>query len=46
LLENFAEVRPTFVMAVPRIYEKVYATVWQRAMGGAATRALFHLPAA
>ena len=42
LLQNFAEVRPTFVMAVPRIYEKVYATAWQRAaMGGAVTRVLF-----
>jgi long-chain acyl-CoA synthetase len=31
LSENFAEVRPTFVMAVPRIYETIYAAAWQQA---------------
>lgn len=42
LVQNFAEVRPTFVMAVPRVYEKVYAAVRQRATaGGMLSRAVF-----
>src|SRR5262249_41654987 len=36
LVDNFSEVRPTFVFSVPRIYEKVYAGVIEnaRAAGG------------
>jgi long-chain acyl-CoA synthetase len=42
LVENLAVVRPTFVCAVPRIFEKVYARVLQNARdGGAIKGALF-----
>jgi long-chain acyl-CoA synthetase len=42
LVENLAAVRPTFVCAVPRIFEKVHARVLQSAASGsAAKRALF-----
>ncbi len=42
IVENLAEVRPTFVCAVPRIFEKVYAKVLSGARdGGAAKAAIF-----
>ncbi|HEY7725419.1 MAG TPA: long-chain fatty acid--CoA ligase, partial [Anaeromyxobacteraceae bacterium] len=42
IVENLAAIRPTFVCAVPRIFEKVYAKVLQGAQaGGAAKRAIF-----
>ncbi len=42
LSENFAEVRPTFVMAVPRIYETIYAAAWQQATArGVVARTVF-----
>jgi len=42
IVENLAAVRPTFVCAVPRIFEKVYAKVLQNAReGGAVKRAIF-----
>lgn len=34
LVENFAEVRPTVLISVPRIYEKIYATVQAKASSG------------
>jgi long-chain acyl-CoA synthetase len=40
--QNLAEVRPTVVAAVPRVYEKVYARVLENALsGGAAKRRIF-----
>ncbi len=42
IVENLKEVRPTFVCAVPRIFEKVYAKVQQGARdGGALKEAIF-----
>jgi long-chain acyl-CoA synthetase len=42
LLANFAEVRPTFVMSVPRVYEKVYGAALHRALtGGTLTKSIF-----
>ena len=42
IVENLGQVRPTFVCAVPRIFEKVYAKVMAGARdGGAAKAALF-----
>jgi long-chain acyl-CoA synthetase len=42
LAANFREVRPTFVLGVPRVYEKVYAAAVDKAMhGGALTRRIF-----
>ncbi|HET7825485.1 MAG TPA: long-chain fatty acid--CoA ligase [Anaeromyxobacter sp.] len=42
IVPNLAEVRPTFVCAVPRIFEKVYAKVMAGAReGGAVKSALF-----
>jgi len=42
LLENFAAIRPTFVCAVPRIFEKLHAKVLQGVRaGGPVKRALF-----
>ncbi|HZS62415.1 MAG TPA: long-chain fatty acid--CoA ligase [Gemmatimonadaceae bacterium] len=38
LLQNFGEVRPTFVFSVPRIYEKVYAGVMENARKGGALK--------
>ncbi len=32
LLDDFAEFRPTFILAVPRVFEKVFNTASQRAM--------------
>jgi len=43
IVENIGEVRPTFVVSVPRIYEKIHAAVLEKAMsGGAVTRRIFH----
>ncbi len=40
--QNLLEVRPTVVVAVPRVYEKVYARVLENALsGGAAKRRIF-----
>jgi long-chain acyl-CoA synthetase len=42
LLENLAELRPTFVCAVPRIFEKVHHRMLQQARaGGPARQAIF-----
>ena len=42
LVENFAAVRPTFVCAVPRIFEKVHQRIVLQAQGrGAVKRAVF-----
>lgn len=42
IVENIGEVRPTFVVSVPRIYEKIHAAVLEKAMsGGAVTRGIF-----
>jgi long-chain acyl-CoA synthetase len=42
IVENLAVVKPTFVCAVPRIFEKVYAKVQQGARdGGALKQAIF-----
>jgi long-chain acyl-CoA synthetase len=42
LAANFREVRPTFVLGVPRVYEKVYAAAVDKAMhGGELTRRIF-----
>jgi len=42
IVENLAAVKPTFVCAVPRIFEKVYAKVQQGAReGGALKEAIF-----
>jgi long-chain acyl-CoA synthetase len=42
LVENFATIRPTFVCAVPRIFEKVHQRiVLQARAGGAVRRAVF-----
>jgi long-chain acyl-CoA synthetase len=42
LVENLAAIRPTFVAAVPRIFEKVHGRILQQAQaGGRAKRALF-----
>ncbi|HEX9728173.1 MAG TPA: long-chain fatty acid--CoA ligase [Gemmatimonadales bacterium] len=39
---NMGEVRPTIVLAVPRLYEKIYARVLENALaGGAAKRRIF-----
>jgi long-chain acyl-CoA synthetase len=41
LIDNFGEVRPTFVFSVPRIYEKVYAGAIENARKGGAFK--YHL---
>jgi long-chain acyl-CoA synthetase len=42
IIQNIAEVRPTIVVSVPRIYEKIYARVLESALaGGAAKKAIF-----
>ena len=41
LLANFGEVRPTFVLAVPRVYEKVYAGVLEQAHRSPASLRIF-----
>jgi long-chain acyl-CoA synthetase len=39
--EGLAEFRPTFLLAVPRVFEKVYSTARQRASEGTAQAAIF-----
>jgi len=36
--QNLQDVRPTIVVAVPRLYEKVYARVLENALGGSALK--------
>jgi long-chain acyl-CoA synthetase len=38
VLANFGEVRPTFVVSVPRVYEKIYARVLENALAGGAIK--------
>ncbi len=38
LIQNFGEVRPTFVFSVPRVYEKVYAGAIENARKGGAIK--------
>lgn len=38
LLANFSEVRPTIVVSVPRIYEKIYARVLENALASGAIK--------
>ena len=42
LSQNMREVRPMLVMSVPRVYEKVYASVQAGASGSAVKRAIFN----
>ena len=42
IIQNIAEIRPTIVVSVPRIYEKIYARVLESALaGGAAKKRIF-----
>ncbi|MBX6332168.1 MAG: long-chain fatty acid--CoA ligase [Gemmatimonadaceae bacterium] len=38
VVANFAEVRPTIVVSVPRVYEKIYARVLENALAGGAVK--------
>ena len=38
LLNNFGEIRPTLVVSVPRIYEKIYARVLENALSGSGVK--------
>ena len=39
---DLREIRPSIVLSVPRLYEKIYARVWESAMsGGAAKKRIF-----
>jgi len=38
ILNNFGEVRPSIVVSVPRIYEKIYARVLENALAGGAVK--------
>ncbi len=42
LIDNFSEVRPTVVISVPRIYEKVYARVMAKGAAGGLKTAIFN----
>ncbi len=42
ILENIGEIKPTLVVSVPRIYEKIYAAVLEKALaGGWAKKTIF-----
>jgi long-chain acyl-CoA synthetase len=42
ILENIGEIKPTIVVSVPRIYEKIYAAVLEKALaGGALKKSIF-----
>ncbi len=38
ILQNIGEIRPTIVVSVPRIYEKIYARVLESAVAGSAVK--------
>jgi long-chain acyl-CoA synthetase len=38
IIQNIAEIRPTIVVSVPRIYEKIYARVLESALSGSAIK--------
>ena len=38
ILQNIGEIRPTIVVSVPRIYEKIYARVLESALAGSAVK--------
>ena len=38
ILENIGEIKPTIVVSVPRIYEKIYAAVLEKALAGGALK--------
>jgi long-chain acyl-CoA synthetase len=38
IVQNIGEVRPTIVVAVPRVYEKIYARVLENALSGSAVK--------
>ena len=38
IIQNIAEIRPTIVVSVPRIYEKIYARVLESALSGSAVK--------
>ncbi|MBK7961578.1 MAG: long-chain fatty acid--CoA ligase [Bdellovibrionales bacterium] len=38
---NLLEIRPTFMMAVPRIFEKIYTSIWAQLEGDLVRRKLF-----
>jgi long-chain acyl-CoA synthetase len=39
--QNLLEIRPTFMMAVPRIFEKIYTAIWTQLEGDLVRRKLF-----
>lgn len=39
--QNLLEIRPTFMMAVPRIFEKIYTSIWAQLEGDLVRRKLF-----
>jgi long-chain acyl-CoA synthetase len=45
LVQGLAEFQPTFLLAVPRVFEKVYNTAQQQAAASGAKRRIFHAAA-